>query len=378
MIRAGLALLVSAFLWLSAFGYYLQGQDSGGVELTVPLTVVVGRSVSDSGDNQVMPAEDGRAILAGRVKPFTAADYPFLRLELSGQEGVEDILFFYRQAEEPDLVQSLLLPLHPGELTWYLGDEDGWKGAISEVGLIVYGDESTRLAVESLSLLPSSSRISMQAELSRWLAVWRWDQRTINFLRWDGERIAPVPAVAAWLLLALLLLSVMKVKGPKRWQLAASLVFVGWLLLDGRWFWEQYRQWSDLDNQIVAYPEGSVLAVDTELYQELERVKRDVLPDEPVRIQIVRDGPANNYWRMKAQYYLLPHSVYNYGGPPAWARLQAGDWVMVMGKVAGLTYNKSSYLRLGRHQLPARLKSQNELFSLYRIESKARVHNDTK
>ncbi len=290
MLRVGTALLVSAILLLSASGYHLQGQNSGGAELTVPMTVVIGRSVSDRGDNQVIPAEDGRAIFAGRVKQFAAADYPFLRLELSGQKGVEDILFFYRQADESSSLRSLLLPLHPGQLSWCLGDEDGWKGTISEVGLIVYGDESTWIAVESLSLLPSSSRISMEAELSRWLAVWRWDQRTINFLPWDGGRIAPVPAVAAWLLLALLMLWVMK--GPKRWQLAASLVVVGWLLLDVRWFLEQYRQWSDLDNQIVAYPEGAVLTADAGLYQELERVKRDVLPDEPVRIQIVRDGSA--------------------------------------------------------------------------------------
>lgn len=375
MIRAGVALLVSAVLLLSAFGYYQQGQDSEGVELTVPLTVVVGQSVLDRGDNLVIPTEDGRAILAGRVKPSIAANYPFLRLDLSVQEGVEDILFFYRRADEPNEVQSLLLPLHPGQLTWYLGDEDAWKGGISEVGLIVYGDDSTRLAVESLSLLPSSNRISIEAELSRWLAVWRWDQRTINFLRWDGGRIPPVPAVAAWLLLALLLLRVMN---GRRWQLAASLVIVGWLLLDVRWFLEQYRQWSDLDNQIVAHPEGAVLGVDAELYQELERVKRDILPREPVRIQIVRDGPANNYWRMKAQYYLLPHSVYNYGGPPAWARLQAGDWVMVMGKVTGLTHTNASYLRSGPHQIPASLKSHSNLLSLYRIESKAREHNDTK
>lgn len=390
MLRIGAALLVSAFLLFSAFGYYFQGPNSGQGELAVPLTVVVGQSVSDGGESRVVPAEDGRAILASRVERISAADYPFLRLELSSQNGVEDILFFYRRSDELNRVQQLLLPLFPGQLTWFLGDEDGWKGTISEIGLIVYGDDSTRLAVESLRLLPNSSLISIDAELSRWLAVWRWDQRTINFLPWYGGRIAPVPTVVAWLLLAFLLLSVLKGNSPgknkllysvapgPRWRIAVTLALLGWLMLDVRWFLEQYRQWSDLDSQIVDYPQGAVLAVDAELYQEVERLKRDVLPNRPVRIQIVREGPANNYWSLKAQYYLLPHSVYNYGGPPAWKWLQAGDWVMVMGKVAGLRHDKSSHLRLGSHQLPASLKSQSELISLYRIERKVRVQNDAK
>jgi hypothetical protein len=361
-----LVFLISTAVLIAGFGYYLFsgiGNDKSR-QISLSLALISGQQALENGAAIVSPAQGGRAIIAGSSGTFSAKEFPILQLDLSLSDGVEDLLFFWRRQDDNGNVQTVFLPLNSAKLTFNLEGEKGWYGSISEAGLFVYGNNSTRIAVQSLRLLSATPWLSIKAEINHWYAVWRWDQRTVNFLRWEGIYFNPVPTVAVGLMFFLLVFIVSRLNTRRS---VLMLTAFGWLILDGRWYWEQYHQWVDLDNQIVEFSNERVLSLDADMYRELDRLKNSVLPRESVRVQIVKAGPPNDYWRWKAQYYLLPYPVYNYGSKPAWGKLQKDDWVFVMGEIPGLQYDESLGLYSGNRRLAAQLMDKGKLGKLYRI-----------
>ena len=55
---------------------------------------------------------------------------------------------------------------------------------------------------------------------------------------------------------------------------------------------------------------------DSEFYSYAKRLKAEVLPAKPSRIFILHESLEHDYERLKTQFYLLPHNIYNYGRFP--------------------------------------------------------------
>jgi hypothetical protein len=360
------ALLVSAIILMAVYGFsfYSESNAKEALSVDIDLSLIIGRAIQKDDIRVISPGQDGRAILAGVTQSIRTDDYRFLQLDMIHAEKVEDILFFWRLENDPASVKTALLPLNANGGLFNLGDEKYWNGTITELGLMVYGGQDTQINVASMKLMPPTFWRLIHAEFNQWIAVWRWDQKTAHFLRWDGINLNPVPAVAVWLLVAFVLYSFW---GKEKKKAAIMLLITGWVILDLRWYWEQYHQVNDLKNQLVEFPKETVISLDAELYGEIERLKSTVLPQEPVRVQIVKSGPANDYMRWKAQYYLLPHPVYNYGSQPIWEKLQPGDWLWAMGETPDFSYDDMIGLYNKGNRLSAIKMDKGSIGTLYKI-----------
>ena len=81
---------------------------------------------------------------------------------------------------------------------------------------------------------------------------------------------------------------------------------------------------------------------DSEIYSYAKRLKTEVLPAKPSRIFILHESLEHDYDRLKTQFYLLPHNIYNYGRFPEKQAVANGDYILVMGTIPGLTYNEAT------------------------------------
>jgi hypothetical protein len=54
----------------------------------------------------------------------------------------------------------------------------------------------------------------------------------------------------------------------------------------------------------------------------------------------LHDSDGHDYERLKTQYYLLPHNIYNYGRFPIAGSAQQGDFILVLGNISGIEYNQ--------------------------------------
>jgi hypothetical protein len=71
------------------------------------------------------------------------------------------------------------------------------------------------------------------------------------------------------------------------------------------------------------------------LYQYARQLKDHVLPSPGVKIFLLHDSALRDYRRLKAQHYLLPHNVFNFGKLPRENSLQKGDYLLVLDNVGG-------------------------------------------
>jgi len=96
-----------------------------------------------------------------------------------------------------------------------------------------------------------------------------------------------------------------------------------------------------------------------------------VLPRPGARIFILADnrGELHEYGRLKTQFHLLPHNIYNYGDLPSRRHVRDGDYLLVMGDIAGLEFEPDKeVLRWGEgERLKVTLVDQHPVGSIYRV-----------
>ena len=78
------------------------------------------------------------------------------------------------------------------------------------------------------------------------------------------------------------------------------------------------------------------------LYKYAQHLKNEVLPEPGVRIFLLHDSVLRSYRRLKAQYYLLPHNLFNFDKFPRKSALQPGDYLLVLDEIEGLDFNAES------------------------------------
>ena len=329
----------------------------------------------------------GRAIVSKGNTSFDAANYPFLSYNVSNFHPGVELFLFWRTNQN-------IKQLHTAELYWsgdgttytHLGKEKNWKGTITEIGLLILGDlRNTPLEIGGIELSPHSTTTLLSTVWSEWLAFEGWSQKSINFLRGASPSplLSPTTAIAVWCGLALLIniswAWVTTAKNNFSFKLnimaISSILLIGWIALDLKWQLEISRQLLDTAHLYAAKSpkEKYLTAEDSPLYAYIDYLKKNILPKRTDRIFVLHNSAGHNYWRLRAQYHLLPHNVYNYGHYPQPRYMKTGDWLLLLGNIDGLDYNpKLQRLEWDDNQfLYVTLMDKNPLGKIFLIRNNA-------
>ena len=355
-VTALLCLFLSAVVLL---GVYVVSQEPAAESESAPrhwqgseLRVVVGRGVRrgdalEITDYQVQGGlYHAVAVWRGRLQ---ARDFDTLRFNVEYLGPSITLKFTWKSADKPDEVQATpLLRNEHGLAAISLHGIAGWVGTIEEIGVYAVADtpEDTAL-VRTLSLVSAGWRGRLESNLASWTAFRGWSNQSINFLLPTPREQdnSPLPPLAAWMGLALLLATLYGVARRGHQPLTYALIlFIPWLLLDLLWQ-DQLRSQLRETRELFAgksMHEKHLADVDAYIYKYVTRIRKDFLPDEPATIILTHKVKGHNYERLKAQYYLLPHNVFNYGKGPAQAFYRKGDFVLVLSDSADPAYDADS------------------------------------
>jgi hypothetical protein len=332
---------------------------------------------------RALSAQEQAIISSGRVA-VRAEQYAFLQYEFQGFQSNMEPVFFWRRAEAPARLVSL--PLEggrKGSAVVRLARHEAWQGTIIEFGIGFHRILPAPVIIKELIFKPASAATLLAAVWSEWTTFEGWTQRSINFVEGHDRDalLPPVPAVAAWVGLALLLYGIWSFWRGQRWdwRVGGVVFLLGWVALDLRW---QAGLWSQLQETYDRYggkdwKAKHLAAEDGPLFGFITAVKSQ-LPPPPQRIFLVTATSLENesYTRQRAYYHLLPYNVHSYGAyPPGSAHAQEGDYVLILGAIPELAFSaEQQLLRWGRgskKQLAVERIYTASLGTLYKVREEA-------
>jgi len=306
---------------------------------------------------------------------FDAEDFSLLTYALSNTPPGMRIDLIWRTAAEPaTMYLHPLAQIGASKTTASLAEHPKWQGQITEIALRLAGQHKAEsVVIAQLNLQPARWGAPLPELWSQWTAHRGWTQRSINTL--DGTpnngSASPVVAMAAWAGLAALILTGLGL-ARKEYYLAAyaTVVLVPWIALDLLWQ-------SELNSQLKetryifsgkTTEEKHLSDVDSVIYSYAKRLKQEVLPASPSRIFFLHEALGHNFRRLKTQYYLLPHNIYNFGGDLPAASVRPGDFILVLGKVPGLRFNsKAGQLTWKHKKLPVSILDKDHQGTLFQV-----------
>jgi hypothetical protein len=357
--RALLALAFSAVVLVALLitGHQFREPNAG----TVPVsTIVLGKQfktvlgTTQLQENALLVTglqaqEDGEHALITTRLALTAQHYPYLQYKFDGLQAGLQLHLFWSTAENQGEMFSALMPRNFGDLsTFHLAVQPGWEGTITDIGIYVSGDlRGQPLKISEITLSPSSGRLFMASVWSEWAAFRGWTIRSINFLHGapGSQTISPTIAMALWAGLASLFLYVMDHFWPTANLIDYGVaVLIPWMTLDQFWQSELSTQLQETKHLFSGKTthEKHLVDVDWDIYRYTKRLKEDVLPSSPSRIFILHDSQAHDFQRLKTQYYLLPHNIFNFNRWASHQQLEPGDYILVLGAVPGVSFDTST------------------------------------
>lgn len=326
----------------------------------------------------VTVGEDNRAILS-KIISFKAQDYPFVEYKINNRHPGLIVHLIWRTAGNPDQIHNTRLHWRGDKTTVInMAKLDRWQGNITELGLDIYGDLRDKpLTVEGLTLTPYSSGAAFFTAWSEWAAFHGWDQTSINYLPGTPKNpiISPAVSAAAWVSLALLFLAVTHffIKTHNIVTYGATIL-IPWISLDMLWQEELNAQLTETKYLFAGKTlhEKYLAGSDREFYLYAKHLKEDVLPEPGVRIFLLHNSAGHNYERLRTQFHLLPHNIYNYGHIPQPHHTNAGDYILVLETIPKLKYNHDSKRLTWDHDgkqqsLKANLIDTGRVGSLYKV-----------
>ena len=375
------ALFLFAIFLVYAITQLPDGADTPDKRITgAQLTARIGTSRID-GEAVVVTAlktshHMGEALLSHHTT-FRAESYPYLSFRFDGLNRGQNLRFIWRTARNPGQLYSMLMPRRfAGRTTFNQAVHPEWRGTITEVGVHLQGElRGEPLVIPELIFETHGWRNLLATIWTEWTGFKGWTTTSINFLKGtpgliQQETLSPTLAVAAWAGGALLFLYLIGRKtNHHRVASCAAATLIPWIILDQ--FWQR-----DLSSQLSetrflfngkSMHERHLSDIDGHLYQYAKRLKEQVLPLGDQRIFILHESEGHNFERLKAQYYLLPHNIFNYGRFPHSKASRPGDYILRLGQISGLEYESgdkkltwgdNEHVRVG-------LVDQDELGSLF-------------
>jgi len=379
--KALVALTVSALILIPAFLTFYPHPTPADVQPKIisgnELAVIFGSARKSVTALQLVElSEDGRAILSKRLQ-FKAEDYPFVHYQITNRHPGTVIYLIWQTADKPGEIKNTRLYWSGDKVTSINMDKfEEWSGNITELGLDIYGDlREEPLFVESLTVEPYSWGAVTSTILSEWTAFHGWDQTSINHLGGTPQNpvLSPTMAGAAWSGLALLLLIIPYIFTKNHNVIAYSVaIFIPWVGLDLLWQGELDTQLKETKHLFAGKTqhEKHLAETDSKLYSYAQHLKDEVLPKPGARIFLLHNSRGHNYTRLRTQFHLLPHNIYNYGSLPQTQHTRPGDFILALGKIPGLRFNpKLSALTWGKNNsLTVTQIDQTPVGTLYQLK----------
>ena len=388
-----LALAASAIILLGAFVFHSLSQLSAGSDRGqsrlisgVAMESGMGSAKFDANGLQITALQNtnnqGDAVVSWQGR-FQANDYLLLTYRLQKKDAHLKVEFFWRTLQ--DSQNFSFMPMHPNKgkpSTLALGLDPNWQGTVIQIGIhvaspYVTGELDQPVEIRDLALRPYSWQGSLAATWSQFTATWSqwtefrgWSQRSINHL----QRTSPsaTVAMAAWGGLAsVLLLGAGLVTRTTEITRYAVAMLIPWITLDLVWQGELSDQLQQSKGQFAekSVHEKHLASMDRHLYAHAKRLKDHILPTTPARIFILHHATGHNYERLKAQYYLLPHNIFNYGNTPPIGGVKPGDYILSLRDSADMTFSPDEgvllwgeNLRLGAEEI-----DKDPMGTLYRV-----------
>ncbi|MGV6827637.1 MAG: hypothetical protein ACWA5Q_11745 [bacterium] len=312
---------------------------------------------------------------------LAADSYPFIQYQLDNQlPGTQQVLF-WRTRENPDQFgykelppsssKSLLLPLfnHPD-----------WQGTIKEIGIGQYETDKRLPHITSISLLPYADTHLLKGIFNTWRSPLLRDHKTINYFQGvpPYTPVFPVPALASLTILTLIIYWVLAflLRMPRDHRLLLGLPVLMWMLLDARWQILLIDQVLETQQQYQgkSWDEKQQTGQDAELFRFSEAIKTK-LPDQPSRVFIIKNRHiGHDYQRVRLQYFLLPHSVFNFADQPLGDKTRPGDFLVIFNNTRGVRYSryKDSLIWPDNQALPVRKLYESAVGTLYQADRPTR------
>ncbi|MEZ5571299.1 MAG: hypothetical protein R3E64_04670 [Halioglobus sp.] len=387
LLSATLALVASALLLLAGLAVYVEYGQRDAASSAEPLAIpgrkmqvvfgsgqIVGETLAITGYH---PRDDELIAIAVRRGHFLADDFPLLRYALDADLSGPRVDLIWRLASDPATVKSVTLSDTDGNSQWLnLARSPDWHGEVLEIGVYVIANAADqRLSIGHLTLEPQSLRGTLCSHWADWTAYRGWSVPSINFLYGSVDRAAlsPVEAAAAWSTLALVLLLVVSFfSGVVHRVALLAVVLLPWIALDLLWQHELESQLARTRDQFAGKSEHEkhLADIDGPIYRYIQRLKQQVLPEQVSRIVILHKSYDHNFERLKAQYYLLPNNVYNFGRVPPDGGMDRVDYVLVLGDVPDIQYREDANALMwkrGKRSLRVALVDSDPLGRLFRV-----------
>jgi len=300
---------------------------------------------------------NGAAVLSYYTDKLSAKDFALLKYQSpDGSAGNVSAAFFWRAGSNPrDTPRIYLSNETRGFIE--LDRVPAWDGEIKEIGLVVFGQPGDELRLADIQLVSRSLSDQWTLMWRKWVQFEPWSQRSINFLSggFDGQWMSLTALIMAWVLLSCFMYAGYLVKSKQSFNLLVPfiLIIIGWVALDIKWSLNLTKQaqatiatynGKTQDQKLTDDPAGI-------LFTLAETLKKKHLPSKPARIVLLKDSVPNDYFRLRAQYYLAPHNVYNRDRLPRKRMKNSQNYLLQLGDIDGLSYKGvSGQLRWGDHQ----------------------------
>lgn len=337
------------------------------------------RIVLGTGDIQrdrivIDPPKGGRTILSVQRPIADAAEFGYLKFDLAPLSAGEGLPLFFWRRVGIKAIDSFPLEENPLDII-ELKRLKNWKSAISEYGFIFDAGSGQSYELAHLSLQAVTAVNVLQSMLSDWLEFEIWQQHSVNYVkaRVAASSLPLLWVVVLWSGLGIVFYLLLAKFGNKAIE-PKQLLFIllaGWLVMDARWLYNLMRQgeitqhlyWGKTEQQ--KYMAGT----DAAYYAYAERLKSHILPAEPAPVFIIHDKPAGNvYHRVKLQYLLAPHNIFNQDQAPREEYARVGGYILVLKPTPGVVYDQQrQMLQWGRSSLPAELVDQDPIGYLFRL-----------
>ena len=344
------------------------------------LTTVVGHAkVIGNSLNVIATNRKDEAIVSIRLSNTRLSEADFLSSRIINSGSNKEVMFFWRTRSTPEYINTFIINT-PNQKTSYtnLEDSKAWTGEVIEVGVFVSGTISPDqpLIINELKFSGSSIPLALKTLVSAGTRFLQWDFKAINGLGGAGSKsqVSFVLLCALWILVSTLLYTVWTKYSARVSHFKLTIFFItlfGWISLDLIWQKDllqksrfiQY-QYSEVDTT-----KKHISDRDRDLNNYLDQLKNNFLPDTPSRIFIITALDDYGFSRSRAHFRLLPHNIYSYGMYPKVDYLRNGDWILVIGSIDTLRYNKSQKtLNWGDDKsVQAKLVNQGRFGGLYQV-----------
>ncbi len=342
--------------------------------------------------------EDDTAVISSKRVRSNASNYPILEYKITGRNPGTDVVLYWRTITHNH--QTLFAKLHWNgnqKSAYNLQNHPEWKGQVTALGISIAGDlRNEPIGIEQLTFSPLTLKSLLLTVWSEWTTFEGWTQSSINVIRGmsPSALISPVVTAAAWCGMAMLMYWIRIVWQSiirrdemlpidrdllvnSAWNITKktldirtiiAIFLIAWLALDWKW---QVNLWQQLGDTKFLFAEKThheqhMAADDAELYAYAKRLKHNILPQQPVRLFILRNK-VRDKTRLRLMYYLLPHNVNIHYHVPPIEILRNNDYILAINPIGLKFSERNKMLRWSKNRLKVEHLDNTPFANLYQL-----------